>query len=146
MSAATLPPPVLVQAVRQLLLALRTAAGVDEAEVVDIALAVFPAGGSALAAGDDGLELRVGVNAALRPVEWSLSLDQSGAATVDVRDHTGTSICGGALPAVSGAQRIADQTAAAWDQIGDKVWLHAHVTAADGTVQTATVTIRARKL
>lgn len=145
MSVGQLPPPVLVQAVRQLIDALKTAAGISTEEVVTI---VLPVGGpgAALAVGDTGPELRVGVNAALRPITWSISLTQSGDATVDVRDSTGTSVCGGDIPDISGAQRLADQPATAWDQLADPIWLHAHVTAADGTVEGAVVSIRARKV
>lgn len=140
---ARMPEPSLVAAVR--LLIEKTGLRASEQDVVTI---VLPVGGpgAPLVVGEVGPELRVGVNAALRPITWSLSLDQSGAATIDIRDHTGASVCGGAIPTISAAQRLADQTAVAWDQLADPTWLYAHVTTADGTIEGAVVSIRARKV
>lgn len=119
--------------------------------VVDIPL-VIGTNGIAIAV-DDHVFFRLGLNGVVRIISWSLAVTvagvaTSGAITIDVQAGstlaTVASICGGSEPELTAQSELSDQSPSGWTvEIPDPQWLMAIVTAADGTLEVASLTLRA---
>jgi hypothetical protein len=93
------------------------------------------------------------VNRDARVVAWSVGASPSGSVTIDVQTAakgalaSAASICAGTLPFVASSTENSDQDPTGWTtDIPDGYWLVFVVTAVDGTVEVASVTLRATVL
>lgn len=148
MSTPSLPPPVLVQAVKQLLAALRTGGGVVASGVATI-VCVFAGGGSAITTSAKPVAIPIDFDA--RVVSWEVLADQTGSIVVDVKKATysgfptTSSIAGTDKPTLSSARKNTSSALTGWTKdLTDGDVLEFSVSSAT-TVELVTVKLRVRK-